>query len=119
MKSALVDPEDGAVMGFNLAMNDDDGVNEGNRKIQLNWSGQPHSEFTYGSLTLSSETLEGGSPAGNLSVSQSGDGLVLEWEGTGTLESAPSILGPWSVIDGASSPLSVTPAGTEAYYRVQ
>ena len=37
-------------MGWNVAFNDDD--EGGNRKLQLNWSGQPHSEFTYGFLTL-------------------------------------------------------------------
>ena len=48
-KSALFDPEDGETIGWNVALNDDDGDG---RKLQLNWNGRPHSEFTYGSLTL-------------------------------------------------------------------
>jgi hypothetical protein len=32
-----------------VALNDDDGDG---RKLQLNWNGTPHSEFTYGFLTL-------------------------------------------------------------------
>ena len=48
-KSALLDPEDGTIMGWNVALNDDDGDG---RKLQLNWSGRPHSEFTYGFLSL-------------------------------------------------------------------
>lgn len=51
-KSALFDPEDGATLGWNVALNDDDGDG---RKLQLNWNGRPHSEFTYGFLTLGPE----------------------------------------------------------------
>ena len=56
-KSALSDPAQGANLGFNIAINDDDGG--GGRKAQLNWSGRPHSEFTYGSLILG-ESIGGG-----------------------------------------------------------
>ncbi|MBE7503296.1 MAG: hypothetical protein HS113_24020 [Verrucomicrobiales bacterium] len=48
-KSALLNPADGAVLGFHLAANDDDGLG---RKAQPGWSGRAHSEFTYGTLTL-------------------------------------------------------------------
>ena len=55
-KSALSDPEDGSTMGWNVALNDDDGDG---RKLQLNWNGRPHSEFTYGFLTLG-DAVDGG-----------------------------------------------------------
>jgi hypothetical protein len=45
----LLNPEDGTIIGWNVALNDDDGDD---RKLQLNWNGSPHSEFTYGFLTL-------------------------------------------------------------------
>lgn len=56
-KSALVNPADGAVLGFNVAVNDDDGAN---RKSQLNWCGRPHHEFTYGTLKLAGAVVVGG-----------------------------------------------------------
>lgn len=49
-KSALLNPADGAVMGFDIAMDDDDGAG---RKLQLMWQGQAHYEPSYGTLTLS------------------------------------------------------------------
>ncbi len=55
-------------MGFNVALNDDDGDN---RKLQLNWSGRPHSEFTYGFLTLGP-----GLAADPLPGDLDGDGMV-------------------------------------------
>ncbi|MBE7503295.1 MAG: hypothetical protein HS113_24015 [Verrucomicrobiales bacterium] len=58
-KSALLNPADGAVLGFHLAANDDDGLG---RKAQPGWSGRAHSEFTYGTLTL------GGGGGGTVSV---------------------------------------------------
>ncbi len=67
-KSALLNPEDGTIMGWNVAFNDDDGDN---RKLQLNWSGRPHSEFTYGFLTLGP-----GLAADPLPGDLDGDGMV-------------------------------------------
>ncbi len=49
-KSALFNPKDGAVMGFQIAANDDDGSG---RKAQFGWNGLAHAEYTYGRLTLS------------------------------------------------------------------
>jgi hypothetical protein len=72
-KSALLNPEDGTIMGWNVALNDDDGAD---RKLQLNWSGRPHSEFTYGFLTLG--------PAGDVCDPNSGGDL----DGNGTVEFA-------------------------------
>jgi hypothetical protein len=53
-KSALPEIVNDVPIGFNICINDDDETT-GNREAQLNWSGSPHSEFTYGSLTLSSD----------------------------------------------------------------
>ena len=61
-KGALIDPIDGATMGFNVAANDDD---EGSRKAQLAWSGRAHSEFSYGNLTLAGA---GGTDVGEWSL---------------------------------------------------
>lgn len=61
MKSALPLPEQNAPLGFNICINDDD--LGGNRKAQLNWSGRPHNEFSYGTLLLTDEVV-GGDPGG-------------------------------------------------------
>jgi hypothetical protein len=53
-------PSTGIPFGFNICINDDDGDRAGDRKAQLNWSGRPHNEFTYGTLTLSDSTGSGG-----------------------------------------------------------
>lgn len=55
-KSALSNPADGALMGFNLAQNDDDGLG---RQAQAGWSGRAHSEFTYGTLKLGAAVVPG------------------------------------------------------------
>ena len=116
-KSALLSPEDGSTLGFNVALNDDDGTG---RKAQLNWSGRPHSEFTYGKLTLSANPAGDGDSApavgGSIWISQSGGQVTLEW--TGSLESANSLSGPWSSV-GGSSPMKVSADAQHRFYRVR
>lgn len=51
-KFALHDPPDGTTLGFHIALNDDDG---NGRQAQTGWNGRAHSEWTYGTLTLSAE----------------------------------------------------------------
>ncbi len=90
-RSALLDPEDGTVMGFNIAINDDDGSN---RKAQLNWSGRPHSEFTYGQLVLGQEVS---ADPPSLSFESGTDGIVtISFEGN--LLFANSVDGPWEPV---------------------
>ena len=105
-KSALLDPEDGTMMGFNVAINDDDG---NNRKAQLNWSGRPHSEFTYGHLTLAGEPETPTPPS--LSLKRNDDGsLTVEFEGT--LQVSTSISGPWTDVS-LSGPITVNPSNPQ------
>jgi len=49
-KTALLNPADGAVMGFNIALDDDDSEIE---VLQLLWQGHAHYEPSYGVLILS------------------------------------------------------------------
>jgi len=44
--------------------------------------------------------------------------LILNWP-YGQLQSATNILGPWSTVNGATSPSTNTPAGPEQFYRIQ
>jgi hypothetical protein len=112
-KSALLNPADGAVLGFHIAQNDDDGAG---RRAQLGWSGRAHSEFTYGSLTLAG----GGSPTTpTFRISRNGQQLTLTWTGPGTLQRAENIQGPWTAVTGASSPFQAEATGTAGYYRIR
>ncbi len=97
-KSALSNPADGAGLGFNIAVNDDDGKN-GSRKSQLNWSGRAHSEFTYGRLIL--EEGEGGGPPPSISARLNDNGTVTVTF-DGKLQTAPAVNGPWQDVSGAS-----------------
>jgi hypothetical protein len=44
-------------------------------------------------------------------------GITLSWDGDGTLESAPTVTGPWEPVTGAVSPYSAIPDGVR-YFRV-
>lgn len=50
-----------------------------------------------------------------LAVARQGGNLVLTY--TGTLQSADNPAGPYTAVAGASSPASVTPSGSQKYYR--
>ena len=79
-KSALPLPAEGVPLGFNLVINDDDGVTGGNREGQLMWSGRAHAEFSYGSLILS-DVLVGdlGLRFNDIEYALGGDQITLEW----------------------------------------
>jgi hypothetical protein len=117
-KAALLGVSEGDRLGFNIALNDDDGAG---RKSQLNWAGSPHMEFSYGALLLGGAASGGGGGGGaaNVSLMRSGNAIVLEWEGGGSLHTAPAITGPWSEVSGASSGVQIEASTGEAYYRVR
>ena len=48
-----------------------------------------------------------------------GGKLTLTWTGTGALEKASRVTGPWSAVPGAASGLQVPPTETSAFYRVR
>ena len=107
---------DGASVGFNIAMNDDDGAG---RKSQLNWNGSPHNEFTYGILVLGQASSDGGDSAADVSISMTDGVIVLTWEGNGTLQSATAVTGPWSAVDNAASGVAIEASASQAFYRVR
>lgn len=114
-KSALFNPEDGVSMGFNIALNDDDG---NNRETQLNWSGRPHSEFTYGTLILEGESISPEpEPAPSIRVSRNEDGsLVIEFEGI--LQTALDVAGPYVDV-AAESPIVLSPDQAKQFARAR
>ncbi len=44
--------------------------------------------------------------------------IVLEWRGSGRLQSASEVTGPWSYVLGAASPYRQTPVGLRQYFRI-
>lgn len=44
--------------------------------------------------------------------------IILEWTGGGTLQSAPSVLGPWTAVQGAASPHTLAPSSPQQFYRI-
>ncbi len=56
-------------------------------------------------------------PATFSSFTRSGTGLILAWTGTGTLQSADVVTGPWVDVANAVSPYTITPSGSAKFYR--
>jgi hypothetical protein len=53
-----------------------------------------------------------------LAISGHGTNLVIAWQATANLQSAPQVNGPWSTITGATSPYSVTNSGSHMFFRL-
>lgn len=53
-----------------------------------------------------------------LAIVKSGASAIVSWT-SGTLQQADLIQGPFSDVTGATSPLTVTPTGTQKYYRLR
>jgi Carbohydrate family 9 binding domain-like len=123
-KSVLQAPADGGTMGFNIAVNDDDGAN---RKAQLNWNGRPHHEYTYGQLVLGGQgflikrieitgnnvklTFISPNPAGTHAVQSKAALTEAQWSPVTGVSFAP----------GVGADLTATfpkPAGTTQFYRL-
>lgn len=54
-----------------------------------------------------------------MQIQKTANGVEIQWS-NGTLESADSVTGPWSTVNGANPPsLAVTPSGAAKFYRVK
>jgi phospholipase/lecithinase/hemolysin len=115
-KAALLEVSEGDRLGFNIALNDDDG---NGRKAQLNWAGAPHREFSYGALVLGGESGSGKGDSSEVQLTRSAAGIILQWEGNATLQTAASINGPWKEVDGAVSGVEIPFTEAQAFYRVK
>ncbi len=51
-------------------------------------------------------------------IGTTGNGIKIEWTGSGVLQSAPTVTGPWNNVAGASTPFSETRTGTAKFYRI-
>jgi hypothetical protein len=112
-KSALLNPVTGTKMGFNIALNNDNGAG---RIAQLSWNGDPHQEYTYGELTLA--------PAAPVEMkitkwmSNTDGSFTIEWTGGGVLQLAPSVTGPWADVPTATSPYNFKSSVNPQFARI-
>jgi len=78
--------------------------------VWASWATVANNSFaTYGAIAPPTVTLR---------CQRVGGHLVLTWM-TGTLQSADSVLGPYSDIAGAASPFMVDPSSPREYFRVR
>lgn len=113
-KTALLNPTNGTVIGFNIALNNDNGAG---RAAQLSWNGDPHQEYTYGELIL------GAAAPVELKITNwqrnANGSFTMAWVGGGVLQVATDIKGPWTDVATASSPFTFTPTGTIQFGRIK
>ncbi len=50
-------------------------------------------------------------------ITRSAGSITISWTGTGILQSADEITGPWQDVPGATSPRTITPTGSRKFYR--
>jgi hypothetical protein len=60
-----------------------------------------------------------GPNAGRLSLVRVANGVVLSWTGTGILQSAAAITGPWNDVVGATNPQTVSTSAAQKFYRLR
>ncbi len=62
----------------------------------------------------------GGTTQSLMRISSGADGAIhISWTGTGTLQSAPKVSGPWSTVTNGVNPFVFQPTGRGQFYRVQ
>lgn len=71
-----------------------------------------------GGSTGGGDPEPGGGPA-NVAISASTDKVTLSWEGTGALQKADAVTGPWSNVAEATSPYEAAATGAAAFFRVR
>ena len=54
-----------------------------------------------------------------ITLTRSGANLILSWPGGGILQSSTNVVGTYVDILGSTSPFTVTPTGTQKYFRVR
>ena len=80
--------------------------------ILLNYSGNPAAVPVYYKFTATA-------PVPALNISLNGNHVVLTWkEPNVSLESAPVVTGPYTIIPGATSPWPVPVSGTQQYFQL-
>jgi len=64
--------------------------------------------------------LRTGAVSTSLSIARAGKMVLISWQGSATLQSAPLLSGPWGDVTGATSPYAYDPAsGPMRFFRLQ
>jgi hypothetical protein len=69
----------------------------------------------WGVYTIPSLTV---APPGSLTATVSNGQLNISWTGSGTLQSASDLTGPWSNVTGATNPFKTSPTSGHQFYRL-
>lgn len=83
----------------------------------LGGSGTPRAPINAIQLVTPATEEVGPPPTASASIVRTASGATITY--TGTLESADSVLGPWTAVAGATSPYAVTTTGGAKFYRVK
>lgn len=54
-----------------------------------------------------------------LTIGRSADKVRISWTGSGALEGAPAVTGPWTPVPGATSGIELVPNGASQFFRVK
>ncbi|HXI51597.1 MAG TPA: hypothetical protein VNH84_08830 [Candidatus Saccharimonadales bacterium] len=58
-------------------------------------------------------------PNSDVAITRQGTNLMVTWKGTGTLQSADQMTGPWRELTNSTSPYAADPAAAAAFYRLR
>jgi hypothetical protein len=77
----------------------------------------PNGRLSHGGM---GEIIFAGVPAlVKLNLAKSSTNVQLNWTGTGTLEEADKVTGPWSLSNSQNNPQTLVPAGSAKFYRIR
>jgi hypothetical protein len=54
-----------------------------------------------------------------LAIESTPDGIVIRWGSPATLETAPTISGPWQEAAAQESPISIAPTDQQRFFRLR
>lgn len=82
-----------------------------NQKIAINDRTNPNAVKAYARII-------GGEAPKFDGITLQSDGVTITWSGSGTLQSAPDVNGPWSPVANATSPYKTATSGAAGFYRL-
>jgi hypothetical protein len=75
--------------------------------------------FTLAWIGFACQLMTGNGVAQELSIKHQGTNLVIMWSIPGVLQSADTVVGPWTELSEADSPYVLQPAGKASFYRLR
>ena len=68
---------------------------------------------------LGRELGSGSEDSPKVQLTRSAEGIILQWGGSASLQTATSVNGPWKEVAGAVSGVEISFTGTQAFYRLR